>query len=341
MLVKERFLKKYQKEPVEEVENTVSKTPMVSVLVQTYNQEKFIANCLDGILMQKTNFDIEIMVGEDGSSDNTREICLKYAKQYPDKVRLFLHSRANNIRVYGKPTSQFNFKYNTFNSRGKYVAICEGDDYWTDDMKLQKQVDFLESNPDYGLIYSNVNLVDEFGKFGDSRLMQGYKTRYNRIKHLYKSGDIFWTLLEKNLVNTLTTCFHRYLLIDYFENFLDEDFVYDLRLWLHMSTFKKVHFENETWGHYRVLGQGISNSNGFFDKRKPLVKQSALLFYLKALKHNSGVINDEILVKTVYFILKAKALSLNEKIPTIGLLLRKPQYLFKLINYKMKKKLLN
>ena len=84
----------------------------------------------------------EILVGEDASSDGTRDVCIAYAKKYPKKIKLFLHSRENNIRVYGKPTAKFNSAYNSYNAKGKYIAICEGDDFWTDPLKLQKQVDF-------------------------------------------------------------------------------------------------------------------------------------------------------------------------------------------------------
>ena len=101
--------------------------------------------------MQKTDFDFEILLGEDESTDGTREICIEYAKKYPDKIRLFLHKRENVIYINGNPTGRFNFLYNLTISKGKYIALCEGDDYWTDPLKLQKQVDFLEKNEDYNV----------------------------------------------------------------------------------------------------------------------------------------------------------------------------------------------
>jgi len=140
------LIKKYQKVPVREYSNQVNKKPVVSVCVQTYQHVNYIKDCLDGILMQKTTFPSEILLGEDASTDGTREVCIEYAEKYPKKIRLFLHHRKNNIKINGSPTGRFNFLYNLYSARGKYIAICEGDDYWTDPYKLQKQVDFLDVN---------------------------------------------------------------------------------------------------------------------------------------------------------------------------------------------------
>lgn len=143
------FLSTYEKKKVTIFENKVSDQPMISVCIQTYNHEDYIKKCLDGILNQKTDFTFEILVGEDASTDKTRAICLEYAKQYPEKIRLILHHRENNIKIHGNPSGRFNFLYNIFAANGKYIAFCDGDDYWIDDQKLQKQVEFLEANDDY------------------------------------------------------------------------------------------------------------------------------------------------------------------------------------------------
>src|SRR5690606_21433837 len=139
----QEFKKEYQKVPVEEFPSNVPDSPKVSVLVQTYNHAPYIRQCLDGILMQETDFDFEILLGEDASTDGTREICIEYAQEHPDKIRLFLHSRENNISINGRPSGRFNFCNNLFEANGEYIAFCEGDDYWIDEFKLQKQMDFL------------------------------------------------------------------------------------------------------------------------------------------------------------------------------------------------------
>ena len=149
------FLDTFQKKEVNIFNHQVKENPMVSVCIQTYNHENYIKKCLDGILSQETNFTFEILIGEDASTDKTREICIDYAKKFPDKIKLILHHRANNIKIHGNPSGRFNFLYNIFSASGKYIAFCDGDDYWIDNQKLQKQVDFLESNEDYVVAWTN------------------------------------------------------------------------------------------------------------------------------------------------------------------------------------------
>jgi glycosyltransferase involved in cell wall biosynthesis len=139
-------------------------TPCVSVWVITYNHAGYIGQCLDSILMQKTDFTFEICLGEDDSSDGTREICQAYAKKYPDIIRLFLRDRNDPGRHGCEGVWQFNF-IETFRAcRGKYIAMCDGDDFWTDPMKLQKQVDFLERHPDCSGCFHKISTVDETGQ---------------------------------------------------------------------------------------------------------------------------------------------------------------------------------
>lgn len=133
----------------------VTSSPLVSICVQTYQHEQFIAQCLDSLLSQKTDFDFEIIVGEDGSSDRTAEICDSFAKNHPDKIRLFKRDQKNKISIRGKKTGRFNFLENLKAARGKYICLCDGDDYWTNDQKLQKQYQFLYENPEVSLVYSS------------------------------------------------------------------------------------------------------------------------------------------------------------------------------------------
>lgn len=109
----------------------------------TYNHEKFIAEAIEGVVMQKTNFPFELVIGEDCSTDNTRAICIEYQKKYPDIIRLRLPETNQGMML--------NWINNIENGQGKYIALCDGDDYWTDPYKLQKQFDFMEANPDFAL----------------------------------------------------------------------------------------------------------------------------------------------------------------------------------------------
>lgn len=147
--------------PVDHHPSATSENPLVSVCVQTYQHAKYIEKCLEGILMQKTNFEFEILLGEDGSSDKTREICINYANKFPNKIKLFLHHRENNIEINGKPTGRFNLIYNLLQAKGEYIALCEGDDYWSCEFKLQKQVDFLDNNSTYSGCAHNVEVSYE------------------------------------------------------------------------------------------------------------------------------------------------------------------------------------
>jgi len=134
--------------------------PLVSVRLVTYNHEKYIAQCLEGILMQRTDFPFEVVVGEDCSTDRTREIVLAYAERYPDKLRVLpaeanLGHMRNSLRVYQA-------------CRGKYHAMIEGDDYWIDPLKLQMQADFMEAHPDVSLCFHNALILNE--KYAATRL---------------------------------------------------------------------------------------------------------------------------------------------------------------------------
>lgn len=159
------FRETYERKKVTEYGRQVRRNPLVSVIVLTYNHAKYIKDCLNGILMQQTDYSIEILIGEDCSTDGTREICLNYARKYPSKIRLLLHHRENIITMNGNPTPKFNAAYSLFSAKGKYLAICEGDDYWTDPQKLQKQVNFMESNDDCSLCYhpTKVTFADNSG----------------------------------------------------------------------------------------------------------------------------------------------------------------------------------
>jgi glycosyltransferase involved in cell wall biosynthesis len=127
----------------------------VSVVMITYNHERFIEEAVRSVMMQQTNFDYELIIGEDCSTDNTRAIVEDLQRQYPDKIRLIL--QPHNVGMVP------NFIQAHTAASGQYTALCEGDDYWTDPHKLQKQVDFLEAHPDYVMTYHDQVRIDEHG----------------------------------------------------------------------------------------------------------------------------------------------------------------------------------
>src|SRR5688500_13476797 len=111
----------------------------VSVWITTYNHEKFIAEAIESVLRQQPSLSYEIVIGEDCSTDRTREIVLSYKEKYPDKIILYLPKQNTGMVQMTKKSYSF--------CTGRYVAWLDGDDYWVDPFKLQKQVDFLEANP--------------------------------------------------------------------------------------------------------------------------------------------------------------------------------------------------
>jgi glycosyltransferase involved in cell wall biosynthesis len=128
----------------------------VAVWMITYNHEKYIGEAIDGVMNQKTDFPVMLFIGEDCSLDNTRAICIDYAKRYPDRITLILNEQNNLVR------NGTNIYDACFESGLRYMAMCEGDDFWSDPAKLQMQVDFLENNPDFVSCYHNtIEQIDE------------------------------------------------------------------------------------------------------------------------------------------------------------------------------------
>lgn len=130
-------------------------SPRVTVLVMTYNHAEYIRQALDSVLMQRTNFAVEIVVSEDCSTDGTRAIVQEVAQRHPEQFRLILSPAnvANNTVVTRGLDA----------ARGEYIALLDGDDYWTDPDKLQRQVDFMDRHPECALCFHNAQVIDESG----------------------------------------------------------------------------------------------------------------------------------------------------------------------------------
>lgn len=160
---------------------------MVSVRCLAYNHEKYIRDMIEGCLKQKTNFKFEVIIHDDASTDKTADIIAEYAKKYPDII-IPIYERENQ---YKKMDGSILKKMHSI-MRGKYVAICEGDDYWTDENKLQLQVDYLENHPECSFCFHNANIVWENGKNKcDFFPEKGFKQRiWKPEDSIYKTEDI-------------------------------------------------------------------------------------------------------------------------------------------------------
>lgn len=242
------FQKKYiKKSVIEYPNNRKGKTPIVTVKLVTYNHINFIKQCLDSILMQKTNFDFEILIAEDDSNDGTREVCIEYAEKFPDKIKLLLNSRANNIPINGKPSGTFNSVYANFCIKSKYINMIEGDDYWTDENSLQVRVDFLEKNDDFILCFHNSKVYYELTKKFDN-----IKKANSTIDRIIIPEDILSTHMYTS------TLLYRNGLIEVFEQDMLKFINGDVILRAKLSKFGKGMFlSNISDAVYRIHSGGI------------------------------------------------------------------------------------
>jgi len=206
----------------------------VSVCMLSYNQEKFIAQAIESVMMQETKFGYELVIGEDCSTDRTRKICIAYQEKYPDRIRLLL--RENNLGM------MQNFVQTLLNCTGQYVALLEGDDYWTSPHKLQKQVDFLDTHPDYAICFTRSLAFAE-----DSRREPYYIPPPEYQKDTLTIED----LLRVNSITTCSVMFRNGLL----DTFPDWFFSLEMGDWpLHIMNAQrgKVGYIHEVMATYRI-----------------------------------------------------------------------------------------
>ena len=159
--------------------------PRVSIAMITYQHGPFIKEALDSVLGQKVDFPYEICIGEDGSTDGTRETCLEYVKKHPDKIRLFLRNRSNPARESFHAPYMLNAAATFDACRGKYIAMLEGDDYWQDVHKLQRQVDQLESDPALAASCHYASCVDE-NRAAAGKILPEYPIEFFTIENILK-----------------------------------------------------------------------------------------------------------------------------------------------------------
>jgi glycosyltransferase involved in cell wall biosynthesis len=219
--------------------------PFVSICCLTYNHEPFIRQCLDGFIMQKTDFPIEVLIHDDASTDGTADIIREYEKKYPEIIKPIFQTE--NKYSKGIKISQ---TYNYPRAQGKYIALCEGDDYWTDPYKLQKQVDILENNNNIACVYTNFQTIDIFSENID------FIPAITYHKHS-KSGDIFIDLLNGNFILTLTVCFRKADLPQFYYEIKKP---FDYSLFLSLANEKEFYYLNDITGCYRINPNGMVQS---------------------------------------------------------------------------------
>lgn len=209
----------------------------VNICVVTYNHRKYIRQTLDSILMQKTNFPFEIVIGEDCSTDDTRGIVLEYKKKYPGKIKLLLQKQ--NVGA------TRNFIETLKLCSGQYIAICDGDDYWVDPNKLQKQVDFLETHNDYAICFHNSQIIDEQNR------IRGLYCEFNKDR-TFTIKDI----LKRNFIPTASVVFRNYLNNDFLDKLLQLKAA-DWAFHIYNAEKGKIYYMNEIMARWRVHSEGI------------------------------------------------------------------------------------
>lgn len=144
--------------------------PIVSICCLAYNHEKYIKDALDSFLMQKTDFPFEVLIHDDASTDSTGEIIREYEKKYPHIIKPIYQTE----NQYSKGIKNISGLFNFPRAQGRYIAMCEGDDYFTDPYKLKKQVEYLDAHPDCSLCFHSARMVTVDGSYTDGA-MRPYK----------------------------------------------------------------------------------------------------------------------------------------------------------------------
>jgi len=251
----------------------------VSVLILTYNQQDYIAQAIESVLIQQTDYSYEIIIGDDGSTDNTRQICLEYKNKYPSIITLLFHEK--NIGLLA------NFVSIVQAAKGKYIASCDGDDYWIDSFKIQKQVDFLENNQDYAFIHTGKKMLYNGAIVEDKK--NGYKQTMEELLmccFICSSTVVF----RKDLANNFIKDFVEISLL---RGWKMEDYPVWLFLGIH---YKFAYMEDDTLM-YRVLPNTLSRLTKRdkayqFDRSVINVRKYFFLIYESKNKLDKSFINS-------------------------------------------------
>ena len=278
-----------------ELPNNVLKAipePLVTVRTLTCQHAPFIRDCLDGVLMQKTTFPVEYIVGEDCSTDGTREIVFAYAEKYPDKIRVVTADRNVGGKANGERCRRI--------SRGKYVALCEGDDHWTDPLKLQKQVDLLEAHQEYSFCcggYEAVNLIANEKK---RVVIDPFQTGDGGYAFTHKETLDHW------LTQPLTMLFRKEAIApDALQKYA---YARDVHLAYHLLKHGKGYYFKEVFGVYRI------HDAGFFSRKSyPEMISLHYNLYRELFLVNRDDFSRKMYLKMILLMLGCNAKSLYKK----------------------------
>lgn len=247
--------------------------PLVSVCILTYNQESTIAETIESILNQDFNFEYEIIIGEDCSTDLTLEICKKYQTLYPSLIKIITSNKNVGLMQ--------NFKRVTNEIRGKYFACCAGDDFWHDRNKLELQFQFMESNLNHGMVHAGCNLLNVNN--GETKEFIRKNKEINNVFESILTGTYGNIIASTAFVRTAT--FRKYTCIDDYilKSYLMEDFP----MWLDLSFNSDIGYIAKPLITYRIHAESLSQSNNiektlnFLKSRWKVQSDYAIKFKIK------------------------------------------------------------
>ncbi len=275
-----------------------SRDVLVSIRCTVYNHAPYLRECLEGFVMQKTNFPFEAIVHDDASTDSSATIIREYAEKYPDIIIPVLEDENQFSKGAGRVTRIVD----TY-MRGKYIAFCEGDDYWTDPYKLQKQVDFLNAHPDYGMCHTDF-----------------YTTGRRRITPVRSEpNDNYWpSILIKGLrIGTVTAVVRTDVYMNIPRLNIGKGWpIGDLPIWYEIARVSKIKYLPEITATYRIVAESASHSKSLdkvlrYEEKKMEMKR----FYAKIYNVN---VNERFWEKQSYEIIlryaaREKKVSVAEK----------------------------
>lgn len=233
-------------------------TPLVTIRCLVYNHEPYLRQCLDGFVMQKTNFPFEAIVHDDASTDRSAEIIREYAEKYPDIIKPIFET----VNQYSKHDGSIQRIMNE-HTRGKYVAMCEGDDYWIDPYKLQKQVDYLESHPECVYSCHRYYVYNEYTK---EKYLMPNKYFDNQTASSEFTFDVRYPFLQEWITKTLTCVYKR----DAFDTAVANNYKYyrDVHLVYYILSKGKGVCHSFVGGVYRKNAGGVFGSQSDINQLK-------------------------------------------------------------------------
>lgn len=262
---------------------------LVSVALICYNHGAFIERCLESIEMQETDFRVQVVIGDDASRDNTQEILKEYARNSKHEVRLLLAEK--NKGVYE------NVMHIARRCSGRFVAVLEGDDWWTDPQKLQRQATFLDINDDYDSCFHDVEvLTDAASKGLGTQVLKSQFRRYSEWNH-YTEDMQPWQLLEKTVIPTASFMYRNRDLQGDMAPFRDIDVSLGEVFQFMAAKRGKIRYFNEVWAAHNNHIQGITKKRPHIDFALAKIKTLTTLLYDSFLKKDRPLIYKSLMAE--------------------------------------------